>query len=523
MKTLSTFCFLLVSPFYFAQQVNSVWLDFNNAKATINDEGGFFNNASAAIAGYEIPKNSGLSTIYSGSYWIGAEDQFGQLHVSGKKYSLGGSESAFHSGPIAESIAYGSINYSNQYQNAVWAVTNNEIQDHIANYQSAGYVVPTSIANWPGNGDVSLGVTSQLAPFIDLNGNGQYEPTLGDYPDIRGDKAVYVIMNDESFLPDGNQLGVEVHAMFYQYATNDYFNNTTFLNLRVFNRSNNNYTNYRQALYMDFDIGNYADDFMGCYPPSNLLFGYNGDEIDDSNGGQLGYGANPPAQGVVALSHQLENAGLFNQGQDYTGGDTLFWLLMNSQWADSSDWIDPTTNSATHFLFPGNPNLPLGWHEENSSNSPGDRRGLITIAQPSLPAGGSICSDYGFIYDRSGTTRLENVQNLINIGGSLKTFHDDFQSFPCFSTNFNSTERLTSNELTIYPNPSNGELNIKTENTLTNAPIQIRSLSGQVVYEGIITSQVTEIELSVPNGMYFVQVQSPEGNICQKVIVSSNE
>jgi hypothetical protein len=82
---------------------------------------------------------------------------------------------------------------------------------------------------------------------------------------------------------------------------------------------------------------------------------------------------------------------------------------------------------------------------------------------------------------------------------------------------------LTPTELVIYPNPSNGELNIKTENTLTNARIQIRSLSGQVVYEGIITSQVTEIELSVPNGMYFVQVQSPEGNICQKVIVSSNE
>jgi hypothetical protein len=158
----------------------------------------------------------------------------------------------------------------------------------------------------------------------------------------------------------------------------------------------------------------------------------------------------------VALSHQLENAGLFNQGQDYTGGDTLFWLLMNSQWADSSDWIDPTTNSATHFLFPGNPNLPLGWHEENSSNSPGDRRGLITISEPTFPAGGSICSDYAFIYDRSGSTRMENVQNLLNIAASVKTFHDDFQSFPCFSPNYNSTELLTPTELTIYPNPSNG-------------------------------------------------------------------
>ena len=80
--------FLLIIPLFIighltnAQVLNNTLLDFNNVKATLNDEGGFFNNAAAAIQGYEIPKGSGLSTIYAGSYWIGAKDVFGNLHVS---------------------------------------------------------------------------------------------------------------------------------------------------------------------------------------------------------------------------------------------------------------------------------------------------------------------------------------------------------------------------------------------------------------------------------------------------------
>jgi hypothetical protein len=60
-----------------AQVLNNTLLDFNNVKTVLNDEGGFFYNASAGIPGYEIPKGSGLNTIYAGSYWIGAKDAFG--------------------------------------------------------------------------------------------------------------------------------------------------------------------------------------------------------------------------------------------------------------------------------------------------------------------------------------------------------------------------------------------------------------------------------------------------------------
>ena len=35
-----------------------------------------------------------------------------------------------------------------------------------------------------------------LAPFVDQKGDGIYDPTEGDYPDIEGDQAIWWVMND---------------------------------------------------------------------------------------------------------------------------------------------------------------------------------------------------------------------------------------------------------------------------------------------------------------------------------------
>jgi hypothetical protein len=486
-----------------SQIINSAILQYNNVKARLSDEGGFFTNDAAVTAGYEIPKGSNLNTIFVGSYWIGAEDQWGNLRVSGKQYSMGGMQSAFHSGPISSTNTYASVGYSNLYQNALWQVMASEIDYHINNYQLAGYILAPSIANWPGNGDVSLGVAHQLAPYIDLNNNQIYEPLLGDYPDIRGDEAVYIIMNDESYFPDGNQLGIEIHAMFYQFASNNYLNNTTFLNLKVINRSNEVYSNYHQALFIDFDIGNYVDDFVGCYPPNNLLFGYNGDDFDDSDGGQMGYGANPPCQGVVSLSHDLSNAcanpNVSNANVEY---DTAIWLLMNSQNADSTLWIDPITNNPTNFIYPGNPNDSTTWHEQSNNNPPGDRRGMLTIQEPILPIGGSICSDYAFIYDRSGD-RLTNVQNVINIANALRIAYQSSNAFPCQSDPINLVTQLDEEQyIKVYPNPSDGKFQLEADSQIKK--VILFDLNGIELRN--FTNNCSEIETKLSTGVYLVQI-----------------
>jgi hypothetical protein len=519
MKKIFALIFILsLSKSSFSQVVNSAILQFNNVKARLIDEGGFFTNIAASTAGYEIPKGSSLNTIYTGSYWIGAEDSLGFLHISGKQYSMGGAESSFHSGPISETNAYSSLAYTNLYQNALWKVAAAEIDNHINNYQSSGYIIPPSIANWPGNGDVSLGVAHKLAPFIDLNNNGLYEPALGDYPDIRGDEAVYIIMNDAS-LPEGNQLGVELHAMFYQFALANYLNNTTFLNLRVINRSNLSYSNYHQALFIDFDIGNYVDDFVGCYPPNNLLFGYNGDDNDAAGGGQLGYGVNPPCQGVVSLSHDLSNAcAIPNSNFNNIDADTNIWLLMNSQNADSSFWIDPSTNSPTDFIYPGNPNDPNAWHEQSSNNPPGDRRGILTIQEPNLPTGGSICSDYAFIYDRSGD-RLTNVQNVIDIANALRIAYQSSTSFPCQSEQFNLVSQLAVEQpIKIYPNPSAG-IFVISNNQPDVMDVSVFDAFGKVVYRESHYNENATISLEGYKGIFMVAVSTKKGKFCQKLIL----
>jgi hypothetical protein len=511
MKILPAILSALLACSTWAQQSSYLSLDHNNVSCLLDDEGGFFNNLPSGLAGYEVPKQSGLSTIFAGSYWMGAQDVNGALYMSAVKYSAGGSWSAFHGGPISTTQAYNTLAYSNQYQDAIWKVSKAEILAHQANVQNLGYVVPAAIANWPGNGDTSLGIAAQLAPFIDLNGNGLYEPSLGDYPDIRGDEAVYVITNDESYLPDGNQLGIEVHAMFYQFQTANYLNNTTFLTLRVYNRSNRTYYNFHEGLYLDFDLGNYSDDYIGCDPTNRLLYAYNGDDLDESDGGQLGYGANPPCQGVLCLSHPLESAGRLTGAMDAgmsTSFDTTAWLLMNGQNSDSTNWMNPLTNASTHFLYDGNPNVPNTWNEAASNNPAGDRRGMLSIREAILPQGESFCADFAFIYNRSGN-RLQNVQQNIYTAGALLTWYAQDQVFPCQSQAFNSvTESDQALEpLHLYPNPTSQLLTVAWTSKDASC-IEIFTLHGKLVERIPIhepKAQTLDVSALSP-GMYLIRV-----------------
>jgi hypothetical protein len=470
------------SPFSYSQIANQIILDHNNVSCTLSDEGGFFTNNATGLAGYEVPKGDSISSIFAGSIFIGAQDVLGQHFFSGRKYSFGGNESSFHSGPVADAFYYGTLAYFNAYQNALWKVSAAQITAHQQNFQNPGYTIPYSILKWPGNGDVSMGVAQQLAPYIDLNQNGIYEPILGDYPDIRGDEAVYIIMNDESYQPDGNQLGIELHMMFYQFSSGNYLNNTTFLNVKVFNRSNINYVNFNQGVYIDYDIGFYADDHIGCSPEKNMLFAYNGDNFDESDANHIGYGSNPPCQGIVCLSHTLKTGVSLTNNDDYFAyGDTSLWLLMDGFYSDTTPWVDPLTNQITNFIFPDNPNNPNGWSEITQNMPSGDRRGLISIFEPTFRPGSKICSDYAFIYSRVGNN-MQNVQSVWNIATSIQTLYNSSEMFICHENPTSGVQNFQSNSeaLKIFPNPARDNITIK---TAMQAPymLEIFNSTGQKV------------------------------------------
>jgi hypothetical protein len=197
---------------------------------------------------------------------------------------------------------------------------------------------------------------------------------------------------------------------------------------------------------------------------------------------------------------------------------------MNNQWGDSSLWMNPVTNDWTNVIFPDDPSSLNGWNETTAGNSAGDRRGLITIGEPNLLSGASICSDYAFVYDRSGTTRFENVQNVFNKASTIKTFYNDFLTFPCHSPQFSGVkEQQQLIDIQLFPNPNTGKFTIQTDHQMKNARIEIRSLDGTLVYQSRISTTFTPIELNVADGMYVVHVVAEDSVIAKKVIIGTEK
>lgn len=224
--------------------------------------------------------------MYAQNLWLGGIDPSNQLVVSAQTYRQ--SRVDFTPGPISQ-------NAPNPAYNRVFHVKLSTISDFVTGRTSG---IPSSIADWPAHGDTTLGEAYHLAPFVDVDQDGNYIPANGDYPKIKGDEAIFAIFNDKP-TPADTGFGVEIHAMVYAY--NDPgtpFDSTFFIEYTLHNRSANNYVDMYLSSFNDFDGGNSNDDIMGTNVSANAVFTYNAD-ADDS--GPQGFGTRIPAVGLRLL------------------------------------------------------------------------------------------------------------------------------------------------------------------------------------------------------------------------------
>jgi hypothetical protein len=282
-------------------------LYLNNINAQINANGIQF--LGRGVARFEVPKFSGKNTICVSTLWIGGLDQNDSLHLAAARYGQGPvtgmalTHFDYFAGPVMDSTAY-SI-YQDTLWNYVWNLKQSDIDYHKAHWTDAGYQPIHDILTWPGNGNVSLGQAAQLAPFYDRNGDGIYNPMDGDYPLIRGDQALFFILNDDRNIhaeSDGAKLKAEIHGMAYVFNVpgDSALMNTVFMNYKIINRSTNTYHNTYIGVFTDTDIGYWGDDYIGCNVEGSYYYGYNGTPVDGT--GQPGsYGANPPAQAIAII------------------------------------------------------------------------------------------------------------------------------------------------------------------------------------------------------------------------------
>ncbi len=488
------------------------FLDTNNISAKICSDGSLFNNH------FEVPKGTGINSIFASDICIGGKDVYEQLHFSFEKY-LTDEREGFDFGPIANN--YDDTNYLVKY-NKVWKVNKSDILNHIANYSTGGYIVPASIANWPGNGNTANGEMAILAPYVDVNLNNIYDPINGDYPKIRGDQAVFFMFNDDK--GSGDKMKIEVHGMAYSFAiqSDSALNQTVFVNYQVTNRSTYNYHDVYFGSRTDADLGYANDDYIGCDSALNMFYSYNGRDNDPL------YGNNPPVQGVVLLSHSISKfmnptPSSPNPATSNPNNAIEFYNYLKGIWKDNTPLVYGETghisgggNTPCSFMFSGKPELGNGWTEENCNNAPGDRTGMMSAGPFTLNSNEKLCFDIAFPFARFyDGGRLTSLVLLRQRAQAIQSFYNS-QSYDCEMPSTEIAENNKIENIRVFPNPNNGTFYIITPNNSSNSTIEIYSVLGNKVYSKNIISEKTIIDLENSKGIFIYLVYNHKKEIVGK-------
>lgn len=80
------------------------------------------------------------------------------------------------------------------------------------------------------------------------------------------------------------------------------------------------------------------------------------------------------------------------------------------------------------------------------------------------------------------------------------------------------SETALSNEIQIFPNPSNGDFSIQTDDSIES--IEIYNLLGQNVYSDVtVSNNKYYLDLDVPDGLYLVQIKTDKGFLYSKIAI----
>jgi hypothetical protein len=507
-------------------------VDANNVNATISDNGFFFTDSQNASAGYEVPAGSGNNAIFTGSFWFGGPDVNGQLKIAAQQFDGDGADyyvgpTTRHAGQVADAALSSAF-----FGQTIWTVTQADIDDHIANYQSSTYTMPNDLENWPAHGDTSIGsfdgMLPFIAPFVDVNGNGQYDPSNGDYPCIKGDHATYTIMNDAEGIHFGSMagpVGIEAHFMFYQYTSIPELENTTFIDVEVVNMGTQTIFDTRASFFLDPDLGDYNDDYIGTDTNRNMVYVYNADNFDGPSSGQPGYGAEPPAVGLKILSHELSSSISYSNAATFPMGPpvqtTHFYSAMDGNYSDGSDQVDGLGNP-TDYTFYGDPNDSLSWSEFQLGNAPGDRRCIASLDAgvfgPDFTYGAANRQTYSYaIIFAKGSAHLNSVTELQSASDFVQNHYDNMTS-NCFDLQVAGISEASIVEFAIAPNPNTGAFTVQLP-TAENATAQILDAQGRIVFEQGLKQGANALAVDLQSGVYFVTVSTGNASSMQRMII----
>lgn len=524
-----------------APATSSVQLDINNVRCLIHNGGDMWWDL-VGNPRYEIPKVPpgvpAIHSMFASSVWVGGYDAAGRLRLAAQTYRQSGDD--YFPGPLS---LQGTTDASTcQKWDKHFVITRQEIDAFRAAYQANPNNINLgnfpNVANWPAI-NTDPGFERFLAPFVDVNNDGDYTPSAGDYPNVLGDMAIWWVFNDKGNVhteTGAAQIGMEVQALAFAFATTDDINNMTFYKYKLINRGTLALTQTYMAVWVDSDLGFYNDDYVGCDTARGLGFCYNGDNNDDP---PSGYGPNSPAigtdffQGPIGDNGQrlkMTNFMYYDNDFSVRGNPTNaihFYNYMRSIWKDGNplSFIPPNggngygTGTPTNYIYTGHPGgaparalcpyttPPAGWDEASVGNSPFDRRYLQSAGPFTLLPGAvnEIIIGVPWARDANGTYGPGGDGRL---GSVCLLYKADDIAQALFDNNFQLVEGPDAPEMEIveldrelilkwgYKNPLS---NNYYENYIQKDPVLAASGSADSLYrfEGYLVYQLRDARVSV--------------------------
>lgn len=551
MKTIiSLLALLLLNTISYTQTGK---IDINNIDATINPSNVMFQTLVPDTNVYfKTLKRTNQTTIFSSAVWItGLRSIDSNLQGSYQSYIFGSNfNNTFSTGPLSCVAGsgtggkkdFGAATISSTQQtlwNKVFCANKWDIELFVNWYLCTqdpfcdtsisfpGYTIPSSILDWPAHGDLSESQDNNLAPFVDIDSDGSYNPNNGDHPCIKGDQYCWFVINDKGLSLD-SRMGIEMHVEVYSFDKDSLnpLSNTLFIGRDIINRSTVTYNEFTVGQFTDFDLGCADDDYIGSMPILNSYYGYNADPIDDNcYGGVTQYGTNPPAQSVTFLNKTMAKSMFYDNSVGVQSAPNNLMEAhnyLNGKWNDGvplhyggNGYPAPIGTSISgvvyNHIYPFS--TPIGispWTEFTAGNPAGDRRMLGSIAPTTLAPGDVIELDLAYVFSRSDSGNLKSVDQLYRDIQTVQSFYNDSNSSTCQAFVLSvPEENLIAAK--VFPNPSTNYFTIETEGK--SLRIDITAIDGKLITSESELNQSARIDaINWSDGLYLLKLYDERGN-----------
>ena len=537
----------------------------NNIKANILTGGDLFWDLQNAKFQVPFEDDNSPSSIFSAGLFMGGFTAGGSMKLAGSTYRNGNNPSHYIPGPLTDvGVPYSPDDCQNF--DRIWGVKGIDIQAHINDFADNGVIDNpiTSIMGWPASGNPNFediygfelpARPIGYAPFFDnvtpgvSNAIGVYEPHLGDFPEFHSaylasngifpSEMTWCVFNDLGSPFESVRAEIQLTTFTFECSDNEIINNTLFTSYKIINRAVEDVDSFYISMWVDFDLGCYTDDQIGCSPEKSTFFAYNRTNIDGPcEQGIPSYGENPPVQAVTILGRPIDEFGssivppLSNfivadasvPASSFNTGEETYRMLTGT-WSDDTPLTQGgngynvgSTDIVNHH-YSDDPNDASGWSMETSNSSISDYQVFGSTKIGKLKPGAILQWDLAWSYHRGdGNDRLENVSLMFDEVDQIQMWYDAGFSNVCSTT---AVEQIDISEsIQVYPNPTSGFLNIDFLNKKINQ-IKVLDSMGRVVLEDR-TERENSIQLDLemlPQGIYFLQGETEEYHFNKKIII----